>query len=212
MPARVSSAGRRAAEVGLDHLSGCGAPRRAGRRRSACRTRARRSGRRCSSTRPMSWSISSMELPCVGQARAAARPSSSLSPVSRPAAGSSRHSRRGLHRDRARDAHELALALREVRRHQASAAHSSSTQARAPRSTDASLGDVGLRTAPAAPATRMAGATATLRFSRTRQVVEQLAALPRAGETAARALVGREAPARSRPSSSHPARVADEAA
>ena len=86
---------RCAPEIGGDH------PRVAtdlvGRRRarSPPRTRARRPGRRCPSTRPMSWSMSNIDCP-ASTSRRSRRPSSSLSCVSRPAAGSSRQTRRGF--------------------------------------------------------------------------------------------------------------------
>ena len=63
------AAGAGAAEVGLDHAPGRGARPRACRWRSPCRTRARRSGRRSPSTRPMSWSTSSIAVPPSTTAR-----------------------------------------------------------------------------------------------------------------------------------------------
>ena len=95
--------------------AGRGAPPRACRSRSPCRTRARRCWSQTPSTRPMSWSTSSIAVPPSTTSRSW-RPSCSLSAESRPAAGlvEAHDARRAG--QRARDADQLALALRELGR------------------------------------------------------------------------------------------------
>ena len=68
-----------------------------------------------SSTRSMSWSISSTAVPAPTTARSRS-PSRALSPVSSPAAGSSSSSTAGSVDERPAQAHQLALALRQLGR------------------------------------------------------------------------------------------------
>ena len=63
----------------------------------------------------MSWSTRSIAWPSSARPRSRA-PSSSLSRVSRPAAGSSRHTTRGFGDERPRDPDQLALSLRQLAR------------------------------------------------------------------------------------------------
>ena len=164
--------------------AGRGAPRPAGRPRSPCRTRARRCGRRCSARDPCRGRSAASSCPRRRSAAAAGR-----APRSRacrgPAAGSSRQSSRGRIAIARATPDELALALGQL----APASRPRSSRGRAGRA-PASAAALPPRRFPTSSATsdRNDGrSAATARFSRTREVVEQLGALPGAGETEPRA-------------------------
>ena len=166
-----------------------------GPRRSACRSRARRPGRRRSSTSPMSWSMSSIGVPASAIARSRRPSSCSRRCRARPPARRGRHAR--PHGERARHADELALTLRELGRHRVGEPRPGRAARARPRRRRRSR-----RAADELAHDRQATAARRRREVLAHgEVVEQLARLPRAGEPAARALVRRQA-ARSRPSSS----------
>ena len=187
--ASVRPPGRGTAEVRLHDREDRGAPRPAVPPRSPFRTRARRCGRRSSSRAPCRGRSAASSVPASAICRSR-WPRSSLSRVSRPAAGSSRQRSRGSHRDRPRDPDELALPLRQLGRHR--------RRRSPPRSSSSSASPRRLAAGCARPTSSAASArndgrcAADVEVLAHGEVVEQLGALPRPGEAASRPRVRRQ--------------------